>query len=250
MVDFISEVQEELRKDDYNKFLKKYGPFIVVLIAAAVMATGYMEWRKSTDDRTARATSAAYISASTKAEEGDVDLAIREFIAIADQAPSGYSGLSLMRAAELELNRGDTAKAIGLLDQAASTFENARHAQLAQIKAAYVLAGEGRYDDVRVRVAALAEKDQPYEYLARELLGFAAMEKGDDAAAREQFSYLKNIPGVPETIQQRAIQYLSLMSVGAEADTPVPTEDDAQDAPAIEDVDAVQAPEPETEDVE
>ena len=177
MVDFISEVQEELRKDDYNRFLKKYGPFLLGLIVAAIMATGYLEWKKSTDDKRARATSAAYIAAGTKAEEGNVDLAIREFLAISDQAPTGYSGLSLMRAAELELERGDTQRAIGLLDQAASIFENPRHAQLAQIKAAYILAGDGRYDDVRVRVASLAEKDQPYEYLARELAGFSPCPK-------------------------------------------------------------------------
>ncbi len=244
MVDFISEVQEELRKDDYNRFLKKYGPALLCLIGAAILGTGFLEWRKSNADKAARATSAAYIAAGTKAEAGNVDQAIKEFLAISDKAPTGYSGLSLMRAAELELSQGDTQKAISLLDQAASKFENPRHAQLAQIKAAYILAGEGRYDDVRIRVAALAEKDQPYEYLARELAGFSAMTKGDDQAAREQFSYLKNIPGVPESIQQRAVQYLSLMSVGEEA---LVATSPAQDTEAEENA---PAPEPETEDVE
>ena len=222
MVDFVSEVQEELRKDDYNRWLKKYGAYLVGLIAAVIITAGYLEWKKANADKAARATSAAYIAAAQKADAGEVDQALREFQAIADVAPKGYAGLSLMRAAELELGQGNVTAAIAHLDQAAATFENARHSQLAQIKAAYILAGESRYDDVSLRVAPLAEKDEPYEYLARELLGFAAKQNGDVSRAREQFSYLERIPGVPSSIQQRAELYLSLMStsaIGAE-DTP------------------------------
>lgn len=247
MVDFISEVQEELRKDDYNKFLKKYGPYILGLIIAAIAATAYLEWDKSRDEKAARATSAAYLSAAEKVEDGNVDQAIREYLAISEKAPTGYSGLSLMRAAELELERGNSQVAISLLDQAADVFDNARHSQLAQIKAAYILAGEGRYDDVRIRVAPLAEKDQPYEFLGRELLGFAAKESGDVKGAKEQFSYLETIPGVPETIRERAAQYLSLMSVDA-----IDTEAAVVDTPAevTEPEDTTEIPAPETEDVE
>jgi len=32
VVDFIGEVQEELRKDDYNRWLRKYGPYLAGLI--------------------------------------------------------------------------------------------------------------------------------------------------------------------------------------------------------------------------
>ncbi len=247
MVDFISEVQEELRKDDYNKFLKKYGPYLLGLIIAVISATAYLEWDKSRDEKAARATSSAYLAAGQKVEDGNVDQAIREYLAISEQAPTGYSGLSLMRAAELELDRGNTQASISLLDQAANVFDNARHGQLAQIKAAYILAGEGRYDDVRVRVASLAEKDQPYEYLARELLGFAAKASGDTKAAKEQFSYLESIPGVPDTIRERAAQYLSLMSVEA-----LDAEAEMVDAPTeiANPEDTTEIPEPETENVE
>jgi len=114
---------------------------------------------------------------------------------------------------------------MSFFDRAAQTFEKPRHKQLAQIKAAYILAGDGRYDDVRSRVGALAQPDQPYEYLARELLGFAAMQSGDMTTARKEFSYLDTIPGVTETIAARASQYLSLMAVDAAANAPVPSDE-------------------------
>ncbi len=220
MVDFINEVEEELRKDEYNRLLKRYGPYIVAAIVAIVAGTGFLEYRKFAKDKAARATSASYVAASDKANEGEVDVALNEFLEIANKAPAGYAGLSLVRAATLKLEAGDRVEAVRLLDQAATTFETPRHSQLAQIKAAYILAGEGAYNDVLSRTGALTAKDAPYEFLARELSGFAALQSGDNAKAREQYGYLESIPGVPPTIKERAKQALSLMRTSAAMQPP------------------------------
>ena len=215
MVDFINEVEEELRKDEYNRLLKRYGPLLIALIVAIVAGTGFLEYRKYAKDKAARATSASYVAASNKAIEGEPEIALKEFLEIADKAPAGYAGLSLVRAATLKLETGDRGEAVRLLDQAAVTFETPRHIQLAQIKAAYILAGDGAYSDVLSRTVTLSAKDAPYEYLARELSGFAALQSGDEAKAREQYGYLESIPGVPATIKERAKQALSLMRTSA-----------------------------------
>ena len=224
MVDFINEVEEELRKDEYNRLLKKFGPLLVAIVALIIGGTAYMEWQKSSEDKAARATSYAYVQAGKLASDGNNAQAIKEFLAISEKAPSGYAGLSLMRAAAISMREGERAEAVSFFDRAAQTFEKPRHKQLAQIKAAYILAGDGRYDDVRSRLGTLAQADQPYEFLARELLGFAAMQNGDMSAAREQFSYLSTIPGVTDTIASRAAQYLSLMEVDAAANAPAPVD--------------------------
>ncbi|MDB2439376.1 tetratricopeptide repeat protein [Hellea sp.] len=211
MVDFINEVEEELRKDEYNRLLRRYGPFLLAIIVGIVAYTGFLEYQKYSKDKAARATSASYVAASDEAAAGNVDQSISDFLAIADKAPAGYAGLSLVRAASLKLEAGDSAEAIRLLDRAASTFDTPRHTQLAQIKAAYILANDGAYSDVINRLGPLMEKDAPYEFLARELMGFAALKSGDETLAREQFGYLESIPGVPATIKERAKQNLSLM---------------------------------------
>ena len=80
------------------------------------------------------------------------------------------------------------------------------------------MANDGAYSDVINRIGPLIEKDAPYEFLARELMGFAALKSGDETLAREQFGYLESIPGVPPTIKERAKQNLSLMrTASAEA---------------------------------
>ena len=219
MVDFINEVEEELRKDEYNRLLRRYGPLIAAVIIAIVAVTGFIEFQKFTKDKAARATSASYVAASDKAAAGDTDQSVTEFLALADQAPAGYAGLSLVRAATLKLEAGDGAEAVRLLDQAATTFETQRHAQLAQIKAAYILANDGAYSDVINRLDPLIAKDAPYEFLARELLGFAGLKSGDESLARQHFGYLESIPGVPAPIKERAKQNLSLMRTAAASST-------------------------------
>lgn len=236
MADFINEVEEELRKDEYNKLLKKWGPFLLGIIIAVIAVAGYFEWQKASADKAARAASAAYVEANNFASEGEVDKAFRQYIDVAEKAPGGYAGLSLVRAASLKLEQGDRAEALRLFDEAAQKFESPRHAQLAQLKAAYILASQGRYADVKSRLGPLAEKEQPYEYLARELLGFSAMQDGDESGARQQFSYLSSIPGVPPTIQQRASEIMSLIKVdSAAASTDLETEDKTPVETPIED---------------
>lgn len=213
MVDFISEVEEELRKDDYNKFLRKYGPYIIGLLVALVMVVAYVEWREYDTDRTARAASLSYLEADDLLQDGQVEEARLAFLALADVAPDGYAGLSLMRAAIISSDEGNAAEAIRLYDAASERFELSRHSDLAQLKAAYIVANQGNWTDVEQRAASLAEEGAPYEFLARELLATAAFNQGDIEGARAEFAYLDSVPGVPEAISRRAEQALVLISV-------------------------------------
>lgn len=222
MVDFINEVEEELRKDDYNRLLKKYGPLIGIVLFAIIAGTGYIEYRKYADDKKAQAVSAVYTAADKQLDEGRPDEAVAAFVDLGETGPDGYAGLALMRAAAVREDQGDMIGAVRYFDQAAEKFSGARHKQLAQLKAAYLLADQGAYADVIGRVTPLAETDAPYEFLARELLGYAHSESGDQSSAREQFAYLTSIPGVPATVKQRAEQSMALMGTKAAPKAPQP----------------------------
>lgn len=232
MVDFISEVEEELRKDDYNKFLRKFGPLIIGILIAIVIAVGVVEWRDYSKDRTARAASFSYLEADQLLQDGKVDQARLAFLALADVAPDGYSGLSLMRAAIISGEQGNEAEAIRLYDAASNRFKLDRHAQLAALKSVYIVANRGDWGDVEQRVSRLAAEGAPYEFLARELLATAALNQGKMDQARAEFAYLDTIPGVPETIARRAQQALVLIVTTAAAGQEPSLS--APEAPALE----------------
>lgn len=211
MVDFISEVQEELRKDDYNLWLRKYGPYVAALIVLIVAFTGYLQWKEYNAERVSENTSYDFIEVVENIDQ-DKSTAAAQFVKLSDTAPSGYAGISLLRAAELELNNGNTDQAVALLDQAAQTFTRRRHADLAKLKAGYILADQGDYDAVIARMEPLTANNAPYQYLARELLAFGAKQSGDIQSARKHYSFIETNPGAPETIVRRAQQNLILLN--------------------------------------
>lgn len=210
MVDFINEVEDELRKDSYNALLRKWGPYIVGACILIVATAGAMEYLKSASERKAKSTSISYVAAQAMLDEENTADAFAKFMAIADKADPGYAGLSLMNAAAIKLDEGQGQQAVALFDRAASAFDTDLHQQLAQLKAAYILADLGEYDAVKTRIAPLAEREAPFEYLARELQGFTALNTGDVQGARAQFAYLSTSLDVTPGIQERAEQVLAL----------------------------------------
>ena len=71
MVDFINEVEEELRKDQYNVLLRKWGPLIAAVAIGIVAVAGVYEYIKTSDARAAKNASISYVAASNTLESGE-----------------------------------------------------------------------------------------------------------------------------------------------------------------------------------
>ena len=211
MVDFISEVQEELRKDDYNRWLKKYGPLIGFVIFLIVAGTGFMEWQKYKAEQVSEQTSYEFIEIVESIGSGEAN-AVSSFTSLSETGPEGYAWVALKRAAELELDKGNKEAAVALFDKAAAAAVKIRHKQLAELKASYTLATMGDFEAVKKRLPPLFEKDQPYQFLARELMALAAQKTGDVKAARMHLSYIETNPGATESVVRRAKQNLMLLN--------------------------------------
>jgi len=183
-----------------------------------------MEYRGYAKEKKAQSVAAIYTAADTQLDNGQKDEAVAAFADLGNTGPGGYAGLSLMRAAAIRHDQGDIQGAIRYFDQAAEKFSKPRHKQLAQLKAAYLLADQGAYSDIIARLPPLAEKNAPYEFLSRELLGYAYVESGDSTSAREQFAFLTSVPGVPQNVKARAEQSMALLSTKASLAAPKPLE--------------------------
>ena len=220
MVDFINEVEEELRKDKYNALLRKYGAFIVAVIIAVVAVAGFLEYQKYDAGKKARAASTSFEAARLVEAEGDLLGAIKRYEALAPLAPEGYAGLSYSKIGALKIQLGDMDGAVAAFDNSANTFSRPEHADLARLKAIYILLDEARYDDVKSRAAALDASDSPYKDLARELAAYADLRNGNPDAARSSFLYLSTAPGVIAGVKTRASQALTLMNASRPVNVP------------------------------
>lgn len=228
MVDFINEVEEELRKDRYNALLKKWGPLIVLVLVGIVAFAGYLEWKKDSVSKAAQASSISFIDAQVKGSSGDIDGAIRDFNAIADVAPSGYQYLSLSQAAALELDRGNRSEAIALFTRASNAATETRHADLAKYKAATIAFNDAKYAEVESLLQDLTLDTRPYRHVARELMGHNLLKQGNEAAAIAEFRALSRDLDMPEGVKERVTQQLTLLNAMSASETASNEDDTTQ----------------------
>lgn len=223
MVDVFDEVEEELRQERYQAWLRKYGPWVlggVLLIVVGV--AGYQGWNAWRDNVAASA-SDEFINAQTALEEGDLVAAAAGFDALAQNGPRGYASLALMQQAAVALERGDMLEAARLYESAAERAPDRLTRDIARYKGVLAAWDELSYDDVVLRLDPLTENDAALGLLARELMGAAALRVERWADARGHYEFVQFAIGAPQGAQRRAAEALAYINAEAPA-APAPEE--------------------------
>jgi hypothetical protein len=203
VTDIFHEVEEDVRREQYMKLARRYGPyalaFVLVLLAAVGGFEAYKSHRAAVNERQA----AAFADASLKIEK-DPKAAAKAFAALAEEG-GGYGLLSRFREAEALSATGDSKGALGVLDgiSADSGVEPVIR-DLARLKTGYLLLDSASRADMEARLKPLADGSSPWRYDARSLLSFAALKAGERARALEGFNALASDPGCPEGVMGRA----------------------------------------------
>lgn len=221
MVDFIEEVEEQLRSDRYRAIARKAWPWFAALLAAVILAFlgvwGYDTWR----DRNIAKASVAYDKALTELAQGDETGAYNDFGPIAQSGPSGYKMLALMQQGDIRLAAGKGDQAAALFDQAAAAAPNPIMHDLSKLRAALALLDSAPYPQLETRLNALigqgdrkGEGGRPFDLQAREALAMAKLEAGKAAQARSDLTALTLTLGVSQTMRERALAAITLIDSG------------------------------------
>lgn len=218
---FVREVEENLRRDQAQAFLKRYGLLIagaVLLFLAAV--GGWLYWR----DRELK-------QSAVHSEQ------MSEIYA---QIGSGKTANVAARLDSLANEGGDLVKASALLTGAAVALEQGnRDDALAKYRAVSEDGGLPRpYRDIALiratalefdtlqpqavidRLEPLAKADNPWFGSAGELTAMALLKQGKRAEAGRLFAAIAADPEVPETLRSRSVQIAGSLGVDASASLP------------------------------
>jgi hypothetical protein len=221
VTDIFEEVEERLREDRLQKFVRKYGAHLLVAAVLAVAAVGaygaYDAWRAA-QARAAGETFSA-LQDQVRVDPAGAALALANF---QKSAPGGYKALAGMeRAGALEA-QGDLAGAVAAFDDAARLASQPVVKQSAQMRAAYIAAETESFAALEARLKPLVETRGPFSYLARELIGVKAWEAGQFDRARQEFSYLETAFDAPQGVRQRASSFLQVVGPAAPAAASAP----------------------------
>ncbi|MFT4700783.1 MAG: hypothetical protein ACI9ND_001319 [Yoonia sp.] len=207
---FITEVSEEVRKDQLFGYVKKYGWIAITLIFVLVGGAAYSEWTKAQD----RAASQAAGDALLDALEQD-DIAARA-VALAEVTSDGpAAAVSGLLTAAAQQNAGDLAGAKATLDGLATNDVIPQaYRDVAVFKSAMIdVEGIGSAER-RDLLQSLATPGLPYRLLAMEQIAIMDVASDDTDAAVAGLQAILEDAAVSRGLRDRA-QTL-MVALGAE----------------------------------
>ncbi len=211
----MSEIESDLRDDEFRKIWRRYGHVIVGAVIALVAGVfGVQAWRQyETDARAALAT--RYTVAARALDAGQYDDALAGFGEVAAKPGEGYAALARLGQAAAQIQKKD-------LDGAIATYK--------------ALAGDTRADPIFrdlatvLRVLHSLDRDDPktleavltpllapnnaFNHSALELSALLAAKQGDNARAAKLAEQIVTNANAPQGLRQRAQDLGALFKIG------------------------------------
>ena len=203
MSDIFQEVEEDVRREHYEKLWKKYGNYVIAASAVLVLAVaGFQAWRNY--DLTQRQQiSDRYEVAVQTALRGEVAKAETEFAALAQGAPGGYDTLAKFQLASAQLAQGKRDPAVALLKELSEDGDLVI-SSAARLKLAWTMADASPKTEISAILQPLSAEDSQWRFAAAEILAYIDLRDGSAAAAQEQYTKLAQEPQAPQSLRQRA----------------------------------------------
>lgn len=215
MSDLFEEVEEQLRSDRYRTFARKVLPWLLALVALALIAG--LAWWGLTHFRAQAVHKASeqYAAGLDAVQQGQTDQAVKIFTEVSKSRAQGYKTLALLQLGGIRLEKKDTAGAVKLFDDAATAAPGPVLADAARLKSAFALLDTAPAKDVEARLTPLLEEGRPYRVQAREALAFTKLTAGNLAGARGDFVIISGMLDAPEGARARAKAAIGLIDSGS-----------------------------------
>ena len=206
MSDFLRELEEDIQEEKILNLWRKYGNYVIGLALAIIIATaGYTLWQylKQRSQLQAHGT---FSGAVKLYKGGKKEEALKSFQDIAKEG-GGYAKLARLYEAALLSDPRD------IYDDMAQ--KNATDPALGNLPKILLAARELNSRAALEDIQSLAAPNNAWAPLAHELLGFAALKKGDEVAAGKNFVAILKEPYASQHEQVRARLMLTQIEVPA-----------------------------------
>lgn len=215
---FISEVSEEVRRDQLFAFFRRWGWAFGLAVLVIVGAAGFSEYRRSQTISAAERFGDSVISALDGAEPSDRIAALE---AISTETPGAEMLLALLIAGQ-ETEAGEVVAAAERLRAIADrTDMPERYRDLALLKAHILSPGDPA--EARVMLDRLSQPGAPYRSLAIEQQAYLLIGEGDVEGGISLLEEAIGEAGAAPGLQARARELIVALQSGASlTDAPLP----------------------------
>jgi hypothetical protein len=210
--DIFHEVDEEVRREQYQKLWDRYQGYVIALAVLVVLGVG--SWRAYDwwETKKAAEAGAAFEAAIALGDQGKHAEAEAAFSKIAQDSATNYRTLALVRAAA-ELAQTDPKAAVAAYDKiAANASVGADLRDLAGLRSGSLLIDSGDFAQAIQRLEPLIGPGHTFRHTARELLALAAWRANDTAAAKRWIEMINTDAATPPDERNRMEMLGALMA--------------------------------------
>ena len=203
MSDIFQEVEEDVRRERYEKLWKEYGNYIIaiaVLIVAGVAA--FQAWQRY-DLAQRQGVSDRFQAASQFATSGNYVRAETEFDQIAKTGTAGYSNLAKLRLAGVYLAEGKRDQSVTLLREL-TNLSDPILSSAARLRLAWTLADASPRAEIVTLLQPLMPKDNPWRFAASEVIAYVDLKDGARNEAISEYQQIAQDAAAPAILRQRA----------------------------------------------
>lgn len=222
-LNFIREIDEEVRRDRMLQLWKRHGNLAIGLAVLVVLAAGAWrgwQWYEHRESAKAGARFEQAISLAQSGKQAESEQALAE---IAKDAPSGYRMLAQLRLAA-EAGKKDAAAGVKAFDEiAADSSVDPLFRDVAKLRAAYLLVDTASPSEIESRVTPLTGADGAFRNSAKEVLALSYFRAGDKAKARSLYTEILADPQVTSALASRA-QMMQALTATESAAKPATTQ--------------------------
>jgi len=218
---FLREVDENLRRDQFQDFFKSYGKWLVVGVILFLAAIGgWIYWDQRQQQQSA-AQSEELHAIFTDIAENRVKTVPQRLDQIDDSSNDIVKASAILAEAAVALDKNDRATALSKFRQVANESGLPQpYRDLGTIRATALEFDAISPDQVISRLEPLAKAGNPWFGSAGEMTALAYLKQGKKAEAGRMFAAVAADKQVPRTIRSRAVQIAGTLGVDASASLP------------------------------
>ncbi len=205
------EVDEELRREQFKRIWDQYGTYILAAAVALLVGVGGFKWWQSSKIAAAERAGQQFEQALDLTGAGKPDEARKIFQTIADGSGGSYAALAQLKIAGQSVQDGKTEAAVAAFEAAAAAASDELVKDFARLQGVSLKIDSADFTEVQNRLNNLIGDKNPWRYLARELLGVAALRSGKLDEARSVLAPLSADPRAPADLRERAGALMNLV---------------------------------------
>jgi len=218
---FLREVDDDLRRDRMEQFMKRYGAWLVAAVVVFLIAVaGYLYWQKKQQQK-ASAQSEELMAIYNDIGAGNTDAAKKKLQPLENASSDLVRSLALLTEAAIALDANDRDTALAKYKTISADNDLPDpYRDLALVRATSLEFDKLKPEEVISRMEPLTKPGNPWFGSAGELTAMAYIKQGHNDQAGRLFAAIAADKQVPETMRNRAVQIAGTLGVDASAEQP------------------------------